>query len=32
MVALLRSLFRGFGRIRAPLRAADLTLAFANTE
>ncbi|MEI6171256.1 MAG: transposase, partial [bacterium] len=32
MVALLRSLFRSFGRIRAPLRAADLTLAFANAE
>jgi transposase len=32
MVALVRSLFRRFGRIRVPLRAADLTRAFANAE
>jgi len=30
MVALLRALFRSFERIRAPLRAADLTRAFAK--
>jgi transposase len=32
MVVRLRSLFRSFGRIRAPLRVAGLTRAFANAQ